>query len=90
MGQQEGEPGTCDRVLEHYEDVDVVVNNAGVCLTGTFAATAVEDFRSQMDVVSTRQQDACLRDQATDARTHLASLDWLASYGLMGAQLPFM
>ena len=39
------------QVLEKFEDVDVVVNNAGVCLTGPFSATAGEDFRSQMDVV---------------------------------------
>jgi len=47
------------RVLEHFEDVDVVVNNAGACMTGTFSATAVEDFRAQMDVVNT---DRKLRD----------------------------
>ena len=34
-----------------FEDVDVVCNNAGVCLTGSYAATTAEDFRSQMDVV---------------------------------------
>ena len=39
------------RVLARFEDVDVVCNNAGVCLTGSFAATSGEDFRSQMDVV---------------------------------------
>ena len=44
------------RVLEEFEDVDVVVNNAGACLTGTFSATAVEDFRAQMDVVSTKRK----------------------------------
>ena len=38
-------------MLARFEDVDVVCNNAGVCLTGTFAGTSVEDFRSQMDVV---------------------------------------
>ena len=43
--------GPLHRVLAMFEDVDVVCNNAGVCLTGTFAATSAEDFRSQMDVV---------------------------------------
>ena len=28
-----------------------MVNNAGACMTGTFSATSVEDFRSQMDTV---------------------------------------
>lgn len=41
----------CYRVLAMFEDVDVVCNNAGVCLTGTYSATTGEDFRSQMDVV---------------------------------------
>jgi len=48
------------RVLDHFEDVDVVVNNAGACLTGTFSATAVEDFRAQMDVVSMLSSTACV------------------------------
>lgn len=48
----DGGPCTLGSVLEHFEDVDVVVNNAGVCMTGTFSATSAEDFRSQMDVVS--------------------------------------
>ena len=40
-------------VLAKFEDVDIVCNNAGVCLTGPFYATSAEDFRSQMDVVRT-------------------------------------
>ena len=56
------------RVLEHFEDVDVVVNNAGACLTGTFSATAVEDFRAQMDVVSVEQRPAdALQASSLDA-----------------------
>ena len=43
-------------VLARFEDVDVVCNNAGVCLTGPFSATAAEDFRSQMDVVRTHMR----------------------------------
>lgn len=38
------------RVAESYETIDLVVNNAGVCLRGNLEDTAEEDFRAQMDI----------------------------------------
>lgn len=39
-----------DTVLAQYDSVDVVVNNAGVCLRGTLDATTAQDFQDQMAV----------------------------------------
>ncbi|CAE7438122.1 unnamed protein product [Symbiodinium natans] len=40
----------CDSVAERFTDLRVVVCNAGVCMTGEFADTSLEDFQSQMNV----------------------------------------
>eukprot|EP00242_Pyramimonas_sp_CCMP2087_P014794 CAMPEP_0198207456 /NCGR_PEP_ID=MMETSP1445-20131203/10902_1 /TAXON_ID=36898 /ORGANISM="Pyramimonas sp., Strain CCMP2087" /LENGTH=320 /DNA_ID=CAMNT_0043880491 /DNA_START=61 /DNA_END=1020 /DNA_ORIENTATION=- len=37
-------------VAAQYESVDVLVNNAGVCCTGSFAETTLDDWNSQMQV----------------------------------------
>ncbi|KAG1671194.1 hypothetical protein FOA52_010130 [Chlamydomonas sp. UWO 241] len=39
-----------DAVAATYEQVDVLVNCAGVCLTGPFEETTVDDFGSQMSI----------------------------------------
>lgn len=37
-------------IIDQYESVDVLINNAGVCCTGPFADTTMEDWRNQMNV----------------------------------------
>jgi len=39
-----------NEVLSRYGTVDVVVSNAGVCMTGPFADTRLQDFKALMDV----------------------------------------
>lgn len=36
------------RVVDHFEGIDVVINNAGAILVGPFAAMKIEDFEAQM------------------------------------------
>lgn len=38
-----------DRGLEHFEQIDVLVNNAGICLTGGVEKTSIEDWHRLMD-----------------------------------------
>uniref|UniRef100_A0A7S0WIV6 Uncharacterized protein n=1 Tax=Pyramimonas obovata TaxID=1411642 RepID=A0A7S0WIV6_9CHLO len=39
-----------DAVAAQYDTVDVLINNAGVCCTGPFADTSLDDWNSQMQV----------------------------------------
>lgn len=39
-----------ERVCETYESVDVLINNAGVCCSGPFADTTLEDWNNQLNV----------------------------------------
>lgn len=39
-----------NEVLARYGTIDVVVSNAGVCMTGPFPDTKLDDFKAMMDV----------------------------------------
>ncbi|KAK9816654.1 hypothetical protein WJX72_003328 [[Myrmecia] bisecta] len=39
-----------NRVLAKFDSVDIVINNAGVCLQGTFEETSMEDYRNMLDI----------------------------------------
>jgi len=53
MGTDVGNPGRVEylvqKALEFYGDIDVLVNNAGICLTGSAEHTTLDDWHQLMD-----------------------------------------
>ncbi|MEL7034215.1 MAG: SDR family oxidoreductase [Cyanobacteria bacterium J06592_8] len=49
VGDVEQVQNLVEKALEFYQNIDVLINNAGICLTGSMAQTTLEDWQQIMN-----------------------------------------
>jgi len=81
------------QVLDKYDEnsVNLLANVAGVCLTGPFGATKIEDFRAQLDVNflgAVQVTHAFLPALERNSRTSSAQRTTIAVVNSSGGRLP--